>query len=182
MSGRRLARAVLALALVAMPAMAAAQSQCRAIRALTNADGRGFADLSIGVARNPLRVTVRIGREEALPTPESCDLDVDPDDVDLTCYWRPGDYSATNALFDTLIARLQQCLDGRLTPPSGPTSYGSTTWLRRSSTDLRTEGGVTQIDLSLIETPDAVHSPAHHYISLSVSYDVEPPPDDAGDG
>jgi hypothetical protein len=177
MSGRRLARALLALTLVAMPAMAAAQNQCRAIRALTNADGRRFADLSIGVANNPFRLTVRSGREEALPAPGSCSIDGDPDDIDLTCYWRPGDYGATNALFDTLFARLQQCLDGRLTP----TRYDTTTWLRKSDTELRTEGGVTRIDLSLIETPDTEHSPAHHYISLSVTYDVEPPPDAADD-
>ncbi|HTU09293.1 MAG TPA: hypothetical protein VMG08_00225 [Allosphingosinicella sp.] len=94
---RRRGLAALLIGCATAPAMAAAQDQCRAIRALTNMDGRGFADLAVGFARNPYRMSVRIGRAEALPTPEDCSLSADESDLELVCYWRPGDFSANNA-------------------------------------------------------------------------------------
>jgi len=172
---RRLGLALAAAALTAAPTIVSAQDQCRTIRAMTNADGRKFADLSFGVARDPYRMTVRAGRGEALPTPENCDLSADADDVDMACHWRPGDYAATTALYDSLLARFQRCLGGRLAAPSGPSDYGGATALRRSSTVLDMDRGETTIDLSLIEAAQTAEIPAYHYISLSVSHQPRDP-------
>ena len=165
-------RLALPLSLVAatVPNTAIAQDQCRAIRGLTNMDGRGFADVAIGYARDPMRLSLRVGRTEALPTPKECSLSADADDIELDCSWRPGDYAATNALFDDLLARFQRCLADRLTAPTGPRPYGGTyVTLRGSDTTLPVPGGETRIRLRLIEAPDG-SSPAYHYIDLDIDF------------
>lgn len=176
---RRVGLAVSAAALTMTPTIAAAQDQCRTIRSMTNADGRRFADLVFGIARNPYRMIVRAGRGDALPTPKSCDLSADANDIALGCDWTPGDYAATTALYDSLFARFQQCLGGRLTAPSGPSAYASWTALRKSTTALDMGGGETTIDLALIESVATAETPAYHYISLSVSHQ---PADPASEG
>ena len=168
----RLAAVALALALAALPASAIAQDQCRPIRALTNADGRNFTDLSLGVGRDPYRMRVRAGGEELSPTPENCDVSADAGEVSLSCTWRPGDYAATAALFDQLFGRFQQCLGGQLAAASGPESYGSARALRQSETELTQGGGQTMLGLFLIELG------THHYITLSVSHAPSDPDDD----
>lgn len=167
---RRTGLAVLALALVAMPATAAAQDSCRAIRALTNADGRHFADLVLGVARGPQRMSVRAGRDQLTPAPENCDISADADDVDVSCYWRAGDYAATSALFDQLLNRFQECLGGRLEAAHGPAAYGDARALRQSETRLALGGGETSIGLFLIESPNTAQVASYHYITVSVSH------------
>lgn len=171
MSARRLARALLALALVAMPAMAAAQNQCRTIRAMTNADGRKFADLSFGSGRNPYRMTIRSGREEGLPTPNHCDLSADSDEVSFTCYWSRGDHATMTGVFDGLFARLQNCLGGGLTAPGGPSPYGDAIALRTSRTALPADGGETVVELALIEAPEAAGLSRSHYVTLNVTHE-----------
>jgi hypothetical protein len=171
MSGRRPARALLALALVAMPAMAAAQDQCRTIRAMTNADGRKFADLSFGFGRNPYRMTIRSGREEGLPTPDHCDLAAESDEVSFTCYWARGDYAAMTGVFDGLFARLQTCLGGGLTAPAGPSPYGDAIALRKSRTALPADGGETVVELALIEAAATADLDRSHYVTLNVTHE-----------
>lgn len=172
---RRLGLALSAAALTMTPTIAAAQDQCRTIRAMTNADGRNFADLDFGIARNPYRMIVRAGRGDALPTPKNCDFSVEANDVDMDCDWLPGDYAAAAALYDSLFARFQQCLGGRLTAPSGPSAYGNWIALRRSTTALAMERGETTIDLLLIEAAGTAETPAYHYISLSMSHQPSDP-------
>jgi len=172
---RRLGLVVSAAALMMTPTIAAAQDPCRTIRAMTNADGRNFADLAFGIARDPYRMSVRAGRGDVLPTPKNCDLSADANDVDLACDWTPGDYAATTALYDSLVARFQQCLGGRLTAPSGPSAYGNATALRRSSTALAMSRGETRIDLALIESAHTAETPAYHYVSLSISHQPTDP-------
>ena len=167
---QRLALALL-LAAATMPAAAHAQDQCRAIRGLTNMDGRRFADVAIGYAGDPMRLSVRVGRTEALPTPKECSLSAEAEEIELDCSWRPGDYAATNALFDDLLARLQRCLADRLTAPTGPRPYGGTyVTLRGSDTTLPVPGGETRIRLRLIEAPGG-SSPAYHYIDLDIDFE-----------
>ena len=167
---RRRAAVVLALALPAMPASAVAQDQCRLIRALTNADGRNFADLSLGVGRNPYRMSVRARGEELSPAPENCDVSADADDVSFSCTWRPGDYAAASTLFDQLLGRFQQCLGGQLAAPSGPEPYGDALAIRQSETELRQGTGETSLALFLIEARQTEETTAYNYITLSVSH------------
>jgi len=169
-AGRRLFAALLACCCAA-PAFAAAPDQCRAIRAITNMDGRRFADVAVGYAANPLRTSVRVGRTEALPTPDNCDVSADADGIDLECYWPHGDYATNNALYTALFERLQTCLGNGLTPPTGPRSYNGSEsiWLKESTSTLPTPGGETQIQLMLIEAHDA-NQPISHYISLSINF------------
>jgi hypothetical protein len=171
-SGRRTLGALLA-ASIAFPAVAAAQERCAPIRGLTNADGRHFVDVAVGFARNPLRTSIRVGRTEALPTPEDCTLNADEDDLELSCTWRPGDYAATTAFFDSLFARFQSCLTPRLAPAAGPRVYGGTaTALRESLSEFATAGGKTGLELRLIEMPET-QIPAYHYVTLSILYEKE---------
>jgi len=165
----RLGPAAAVAALAMSPAVAAAQDQCRAIRAMTNADGRKFADLQIGIARS-YGITVRGGRGEALPTPKDCDVSADAESVDLSCTWLPGSYEATAAFYESLFARLQSCLGGRLAAPSGPRPHGGFVALRQSETALATDGGETTVTLALIEAPEGEGVPAYHYVRLAVSH------------
>lgn len=161
-----------------MPAAAYAQDQCRALRGLTNLDGRRFADLAVGFARNPDRMTVRVGRSEALPTPTDCSLSVDTNELRLDCTWQSGDYAAANTMFGTLLASLQHCLDDRLAAPVGPRTYGGTaTALRESVTTLPTAGGETRIELRLVEQPETT-IPAYHYVTLGIGFEPGEPEED----
>lgn len=168
---RRLASALLLLSLTAAP-VAQAEAQCDDLRALTNADGRNFADLSFGVARKPYRLTIRTGKNIALPTPENCDMSVDEESVDLTCYWRLGDSAATATMYDTLFARFSACLSG-IQPYAGPSDYGGATALRRSTSTIAVPGGETEVDLVLIESAATDAYPAYQYINLSVTHRVD---------
>ena len=97
-------------------------------------------------------------------------VNADGESVDLSCTWRPADYATATALFDDLFERLQSCLSGRLTPPTGPTPYGGQTALRSSSTEIERDGTETAIGLLLIESPHTGGNPAYHYITLSVGH------------
>lgn len=159
--------AALTFATVTAPA-ATAQDRCRTVRALTNLDGRNFADLEIRIAR-PFGVIVRSGQGDPLPTPQNCEVAAESDAVDLECYWRPGDYALATSLYDDLFSRLQECLGGSLASPTGPLPHGSQSIALRSSLNtLPAAGGHTEVTLRLIETAGAI--PAHHYIVLSVGY------------
>lgn len=172
--GRRLFAALLVCCCMA-PGVAAAQDQCRAIRGLTNMDGRRFADVAIGYLPNPWRLSVRVGRVEPLPSPADCSLNADEDEVELSCRWPYGDFATTNALFSTLFDRLQTCLGNGLTPAVGPRPYGGDNSgymaLKESSSTLPSPGGETQVQLRQIEAPD------HHYVTLEIYYDPATPGD-----
>ena len=169
MRGGAAIRAALALALWSSPRPAAAEDDCRTIRALAHIDANAFEDLTIGIAR-PFAIDIRAGRRSVpLETPEHCDMAAEAAGFDLTCYWSPGGFSAATAVYDGLYARLQRCLGGALTPSSGPHPYGDATSLRRSETELPTAGGATEIDLNLVESPGE-GAPTRHYVTLSFTY------------
>jgi hypothetical protein len=170
----RLLAVPLALCCMA-PGVAAAQDQCRTIRAITNADGRRFADLSVRVLLDPPRLHVAAGRAVPLPAPRDCSFTVHPDDTDLTCSWVPGTPAASAELFDVLLARLRRCLDNRVGPVTGPQPYGNARALRDSTTTFATEGGETRLSLLLIESPATPELAAYHYVALSVGYEAAEP-------
>jgi hypothetical protein len=158
--------------------MAAAQDQCRTIRALTNADGRRFADLSFRVGRDPYRLDIVAGGSAALPAPRECSYGGYPDMVELACTWVPEGYDANVQLYDSLLARFRQCLGGRLTPPSGPEPYGNASALRNSTTAFPTAGGETRLSLYLIEAPATPELASYHYIQLTMLYEPGEPDED----
>jgi hypothetical protein len=167
---RRFAPALLLMSLAAAPA-AQAGAQCDDLRALTNADGRNFAGLSFGIARKPYRLTIRTGKNIALPTPENCDMNADEESVGFTCYWRPGDPAASATAYDALFARFSACLSG-IQPYAGPSDYGGATALRRSTSTIAVPGGKTEVDLVLIESAPSDAYPIYQYITLSIVHEV----------
>jgi hypothetical protein len=175
---RRRSVALLLAACCIAPGMAAAQDQCRTIRALTNMDGRRFADLSIRVGGDPFRLDIAAGRSAPLPAPKDCSFALDADDVDISCIWRPEGYEANVQLFDSLLARFRQCLGEVLTPPSGPQPYGDARALRDSTTTLPTAGGETRLSLFLIESPATPQLASYHYVTMSVAYEAVAPDED----
>jgi hypothetical protein len=154
------------------PTVAAAQDQCRTIRAITNADGRRFADLSVRVLLDPPRLHIAVGRAVPLPTPRDCSFTVHPWDTDLTCFWVPETPAASAELFDSLLARFRRCLDNRVGAVTGPEPYGSARALRGSNATFATEGGETRLSLLLIEAPATPEVASYHYVSLSVGYEA----------
>ena len=174
--GRR-ALAALLLVFAMQPTIADAQDQCRTIRALTNVDGRRFADLTFRAGRDPLRLVVAAGNGAPLPVPRDCDFSIAADAADISCTWVPGDYAASVQLFDGLLARFRQCLGDGIVPPTGPAPYGNATALRDSTTELATAGGETRLSLVLIESSATAQLAAYHYVSLNVGYQVADPAD-----
>jgi hypothetical protein len=172
--GRRLFAALLACCMV--PGIAAAQDQCRAIRAITNMDGRRFADVAVGYAANPWRLSVRVGRVEALPTPDDCNLSARGNEVMLSCDWAYGDFATNNARYTSLFNSLQACLGNGLTPATGPRTYSGSEsiWLKESASTLPSPGGETLIELTLIETHDR-NASGTHYVTLSITYEPGTP-------
>ena len=166
--------ALLAASAVATPGQAQ-KSDCATLRALTNADGRKFADLRFNVdARSNL--TVRVGRGKAdLTDPESCDLNYDQSDIDLSCQWRFPDYAAALAFFDPLVEKMRRCLNVPL--PSTEIASRTPGWmaLRKNEADLTAGKGDTHVELSLIEyTPDAAASDGvTYYVDLNSEWDLD---------
>ncbi len=159
------------------PAQAATQSRdCATVRALANADGRKFADLRFNVDSRS-GFSVRVGRGKAdLTDPESCDLNYDQSDIDLSCQWRFPDYAAALAFFDPLVEKMRRCLNVPL--PSTAIASPSPGWmaLRRNEADLKAGSGSTHIELSLIEyTPQhADASPGTtYYVDLNSEWDLD---------
>ena len=172
---RRLALLASILA-VAVSAPAEAQGRdCAGIRALANADGRKFADLRFNVDSRS-GFTVRVGRGKAdLTDPESCDLNYDQTDIDLSCQWRFPDYAAALTFFDPLVEKMRRCLNVPL--PSTEIATPSPGWmvLRKNEADLTAGRGSTHIELTLVEyTPqDADSSSATtYYVDLNSEWDL----------
>ena len=170
--------ALLLAACCLAPTMAAAQDPCRTIRALTNADGRRFADLSFRVGRDPLRLDIVAGGSAALPAPRECSYSVHPDQVDLSCTWVPEGYEANAQLLDSLLARFRRCMGGQLTSSSAPEPYGNASALRHSAITLATAGGETRLSLYLIAAPATPELAAYHYLQLTMLYEPGEPGED----
>jgi hypothetical protein len=137
---------------VAVPAQVEAQGRdCDGIRALTNADGRKFADLRFNVDSRS-GFSVRIGRGKPDPAdPESCDLNYDQSDIELSCQWRFPDYAAAVAFIDPLVEKMRRCLNAPF--PSAEIAARSPGWLaiRKHEADLTARQGETHVELSLVE-------------------------------
>lgn len=82
MRRRRRFLALLLAACCLAPGMAAAQDHCGTLRALTNMDGRRFADLSVRVGRTPHRLDIFAGRSAPLPAPKDCSFAIWPGSAD----------------------------------------------------------------------------------------------------
>ena len=160
---------MLALPLAIVPAAAQTRDDCRAIRALTNADGRRFADVSLGIARAPYRVSLGIRGVEALPSPESCNLGVYTDEVVIRCTWMGGHDISAGMTYDRVFAVLNRCLTG--ISPSTELSYAAPA-VRRSQSKIPTLDGVTEIDLQQIASAQDL---VFEYVSLEIRYQVDNP-------
>lgn len=159
------------------PAGAEAQGRdCAVIRALTNADGRKFADLKFNVDPRS-GFSVRAGRGKSdLTDPESCDVDYDQSDIDLSCQWRFPDYAAALAFFDPLVEKMRRCLNVPL--PSTVIASPSPGWmaLRKNEADLTAGSGSTHIELSLVEyTPQSADATpgTTYYVDLNSEWDLD---------
>ena len=156
------------LALLATPASAQGPApQCAALRAITNADNRDFADLRIATGR-ALSID-RLGDDAfGFPVPDNCSIGTAADVVDIACWWPNGGFEAASDLFRQLFAQAATCLSATLTPASGPLPHGEARALLESRTRLQFANGATTLRLSLVESAGAA---ADHYVLLSVEHE-----------
>lgn len=114
------------------------------------------------------------------PEPANCSTGTSGDTVDITCWWRDGDYAQISALFRQLLAHAASCLGTRLNDASGPRPYGDTQALLESETVIRLGRGATTLSVSLIEQPADTRFgiDAYHYIVLTAGHELEVPADD----
>lgn len=173
-AGRPALIALFAAAAVATPAQAQ-KSDCATLRALTNADGRKFADLRFDVdSRSDL--TVRVGRGKPdLADPEECELSYSALGIEISCEWRFPNYAAASAFFDPLLEKMRRCLNVPL--PSTEIASRTPGWmaLRRNEADHTAGKGETHVELSLIEyTPDDPASGGvTYYVDLQSGWDPD---------
>ena len=149
-----------ALLTMAWPLPAATiDRECRAIRAVTNGDGRNFADLDFE-ARPRARLPLRVGRGPGVvANSETCDTDIDEDSSDNACEWVFADYVAAAGFYDGLLDRLRVCLGHAVpeaeadAPPQSEPAAASERKLRANEAELTLAGWETELVLGLIEEP-----------------------------
>ena len=153
-------RALLAAALLttAWP-LQAARLDCRAALAVTNGDGRNFADLNFE-ARPRARLQLRVGPGRAVvANDETCDSDVDESSSDISCEWVFTDYVAAAGFYDGLIDRLRVCLGQAVAeaeadaPPESEPQAAAERKLRANEAEFTLAGWETELELSLTEEP-----------------------------
>jgi len=156
-------RALLAAALLAtsaVPAEAATlDRQCRAVRALTNGDGRNFADLNFE-AQPRARLQLRLGRGPGVvANAETCDSNISEDSSEIECEWPFPDYMAAAGFYDGLLDRLRVCLGQAIAeaeaddPPTSEPQAASQRKLRANEADFILVRWHTELELSLTEDP-----------------------------
>ena len=161
--------------LVILPAQAIAQrSGCRTIRALTNADGRDFADLNLGLGSAAL--TVRAGsRASDLEGPNACDISSENVLRDLDCRWRFYGEAEAIAFYEPLLARMRTCLAEGMTEAELPTRTEGWLVMRRHEAILGAEFTQTKVELSLVDATrrsDPAATPnANYYVQITVSFE-----------
>ena len=153
-------RTLLAAALLAAawPAQAASLD-CRAVRAVTNGDGRNFADLNFE-ARPRARLPLRVGRGPGVvANAETCDTDIDETSSDIACEWVFADYVAAAGFYDGLLDRLRVCLGQAVAeaeadaPPESEPAAASARQLRANEAEFTLARWETELELSLTEEP-----------------------------
>ena len=152
-------RALLAAALLLTTAAAPLGRECRAIRALSNGDGRNFADLNFE-AQPRARLPLRVGRGRAVvANDETCDTDIDEESGDIACEWVFADYVAAAGFYDGLIDRLRLCLGQAVpeaeadAPPESEPAAAAERKLRANEAEFTLAGWQTELELSLTEEP-----------------------------
>jgi hypothetical protein len=152
-------RALVAAALLAAawPAQAA-RLDCRAVRAVSNGDGRNFADLNFE-AQPRARLQLRVGRGRGVvANAETCESSIDEGSSDMECEWAFPDYVAAAGFYDGLIDRLRVCL-GQAIPeaeaeaPEGEQAQAVQRQLRANEAEFTLAQWQTQLSLSLTEDP-----------------------------
>jgi hypothetical protein len=163
---------------VAVPAPTDAQGrECGVLRAVTNADGRKFADIRFNLDTKS-GFSVRVGRGKSdLADPESCDLNYDQTDITLSCQWRFPDYAAALAFFDPLVEKMRRCLSVPL--PSAEIAPQSPGWLimRKHEADLTAGKGDTRVEISLVEytrtTDEPLPADLAYFVDLSSEWGLD---------
>jgi hypothetical protein len=155
-------RPLLAAALfatAALPAEAATlDRECRAIRALTNGDGRNFADLNFEASPRA-RLQLRVGRGRAVvATAQTCESNIAEDSSEIECEWPFPDYVAAAGFYDGLLDRLRVCLGQAVAEAeadeadSDPTP-GQRRDLRANEDEFTLARWHTELEVSLVEEP-----------------------------
>lgn len=155
------ARTLLGAALLAtawpLPA-ASIDRECRAVRAVTNGDGRNFAGLNFE-AQPRARLQLRVGRGAGVVNDETCDTDIDEDSGDISCEWVFADYVAAAGFYDGLVDRLRLCLGQAVpeaeadAPPESEPAAAAERKMRANEAEFTLAGWETELELSLTEEP-----------------------------
>ncbi|HEV2815685.1 MAG TPA: hypothetical protein VGW40_00470 [Allosphingosinicella sp.] len=149
-------RALLAAALLLTTAAAPLERECRAVRALTNGDGRNFVDLNFE-ARPRARLPLRVGRGRAVvANAQTCESDIGEDSSDIECEWPFADYVAAAGFYDGLLDRLRVCLGQAVAEAEAsdtePVPAGRRD-LRANAAEFTLARWQTELELSLVEDP-----------------------------
>jgi hypothetical protein len=175
-------RLAASLVLGAMPAQLAAQDRdCRTIQAMTNADGRDFADLRFGIGRPG--ISVRAGRGElGFANPEGCDLRSASDDASVSCQWHFADYTAAQAFYGQFLDRLRACLPIEVPQVPNNSSQPNYVIMRRNKAeDYRTPHWRVDLEVELVEytyTPTPPATPGPSVVSYDVNLQIDYSPRD----
>jgi len=156
------ARTLLGAALLAtaMPVPAASiDRECRAVRAVTNGDGRNFASLNFE-AQPRARLALRVGPGPGVvANDETCDTDIDEESGDIACKWVFADYVAAAGFYDGLLDRLRVCLGQAVAeaeadaPPESEPAAPAARKMRANEAEFMLAGWQTELELSLTEEP-----------------------------
>ncbi len=172
---RRFASALAGALLLLPPSQALAQqAHCRTIRALTNADGREFADLRFNLGS--AAVTLRAGsRAPDLEGAAECEMRTEGDHRDIECRWRFYDQTAATDFYDNLLARMRTCLAEPM--PDAEINTRTEGWLvtRRHIAMLMAEYSQTDLELSLVDAtsrgePDAAPA-SRYFVQIAVAFE-----------
>jgi hypothetical protein len=151
--------AALLLATTALPAEAQALArECRAVRALTNGDGRNFADLNFE-AQPRARLALRVSRRHAVvATAQTCESNIAEDSSEIECEWPFPDYVAAAGFYDGLLDRLRVCLgqavaEAEADEADGDPTPGQRRDLRANQDEFTLTRWHTELELSLVEEP-----------------------------
>lgn len=159
--------ALAAIALLnAAPALAQ-ERDCRTIRAMADADGRGHGALRFAFApSNGLLVSAGNARPD-FPNPQSCELSSEGDDVDQQCHWRFADHAAAIAFYDPFLEKLRRCLATAL--PQATIAPGDPNFVvmrRNESGDLGLRHAQVDVTLYLAESNFGPSSTYHVYLGI----------------
>ncbi len=145
-------RAIAALLLIAapLPALAAARD-CATIRAITNADGRDFADLRIAFGPGAGVLLGVGGARPDLPAAAACDVSAENVTKDLSCRWTFVNEATAAAFFDPLLARMQRCLPDGLPPAEIATQIPGWRLIRNHETLVAAPYSQTKVTLALVD-------------------------------